>query len=160
MNMVELHQTIVGATSNALVTRKRENVNVSAYAPSDTLKTPALLLAIEGFDTETDSDHRLKIDCELAFYCVLSSATQNLQQQLLQMSVEVADLVRGERWGLTCDMPQQIECAQAEFKAGENGYDSMVVTWRQCFYFGQSMWEREDWLPKVVEVNGYLQEAD
>ena len=127
-----------------------------AYEPADPLSdepadlaTPALLLELESIELEpgTDPEGRLPLRCTWALHCVLSAATEHLQQVLPQFAAAAASELMpplsvgasrriGARWGLgaAVDDPTAISAAPGGFSPGLHGHDGWKLTWEQVAF--------------------------
>ena len=171
--------TTIGTAAAAIVDALREHFadrmqQIGFYDPFDeftesaesTLLTPALLLGMDdGFDPlpliDTGLDEqipdptgRLPLRCYWSVRCVLSTETENLQQELPTLAAAVCGLVlesgaatndllprRGNDWDLgnAVEMPEAVEARPGGFSDGAHGWDSWIVSWSQILYTDGSL---------------------
>lgn len=117
------------------------------------LVTPAILLTITSRETDPEAmtpPGRLARRCAFELHGVLSTSTENLQVELLELSEAIFALLeardqrgveRGQRWdlGLAVDLPTDIrDTDQGAFAFGLHGYDGRVVSWTQTIYLPEA----------------------
>ena len=114
------------------------------------MMTPAILLTITDRETEPEArtpPGRVARRCAFELHGVLSSKTENLQVELLELSESIYAMVeardaktsheRGNHWGLgdAVGVPFEIrDSDQGAYAAGVHGYDGRVVSWSQVVY--------------------------
>jgi hypothetical protein len=157
--------TTLDAVHDAILAAARAHfgtliAHYGAYEPWDpdddaavpAVQTPALLFELESFArADPDALGRFGIEATCVLHCVLSQATERLQQTLPQVAAAVLALVdasvtgttylRGNDWGLggAASYPTNLQAQPAEFSPGLNGRDAWLVRWEQALYLSTDL---------------------
>lgn len=114
---------------------------VADYRIGAKLNTPALLYELEQFDIgKRKSNGKTPLNLSMAFHCVLSMKTPNVERQVRLFASMVADMLKDEYFELPddCEAPYNIQALPGEFKPGKDGFESFVVTFNQFLYVGDA----------------------
>lgn len=129
------------------IKEKFPDLTVESYDPSADLYelAPAILLDLEAFPKGQDVGcGRYPIDARFSLHCILGFEAKNLQLQLREMAVAACQFVdKNGIWfaGGVITKASQIEAYPGNFKKDEIiGYDSIVVSWEQTCFLGESAW--------------------
>ncbi len=130
---------------------KFPGLTVESYLPlADLYKlAPAILLDLEEFPKGDDVGcGRYPVNARFSLHCILGTEAKNLQLQLREMAVAVSQFVDASGiW--FCDgvitKAKDIDAYPGNFKKDVNaGFDSIVVTWNQTCFLGDSPWKEQE----------------
>lgn len=126
---------------------KFPNTTIESYEPLSDLHdlAPAILLDLESFPKGKDGGcGRYPIDARFSLHCVLGFEADDLQRQLREMAISVSQYIDEKSlWfgDSVVKKAEQIEAYPGNFKQDDIlGYDSIVVSWEQACYLGDSAW--------------------
>lgn len=120
------------------------------------LKTPALLIQVEGIEPDLAEDHAegaIGIQLSMCVHALLSLRTPRLQIALPELAAGVITLIakqearvlrppsNGNRWGLegAVGLPEMIRAEPADFSPGLHGHDGWAVRFEQTLYLPETL---------------------
>lgn len=120
------------------------------------LKTPALLIQVEGIEPDLAEDQvpgAIAIRLSVTIHVLLSIRTERLQVALPELAAAVIALLRqpqyqpmrpplnGNRWGLgdAVDIPESVAAQPADFSPGLHGHDGWAVSFEQVLFLPEDL---------------------
>lgn len=131
-----------------LVAKLPEGVTVDLYdrQKTEVLKTPGVYIELQPVaEGEDQGEGKQPVVCEMTAYCVLNTATNDVELEVAEMSVVVMKAIRRNRFGLgrAVNLPEGIESGEAFFSTPKGGLSSRYVGWSQALFLGESVWKGE-----------------
>ena len=127
---------VVDAVAHTLKTNLPEQ-DIAPYNPLErTLPLPAIRIDLNSLQLDEETGNGLlPAKCEFVAWCCCPS----VGHQAAEVAARVLETIRFNHWGLGADVshPANLTARPAEFRPGQAGFSTWVVSWEQTVYLGE-----------------------